>query len=744
MTDVATLTAFKRATELNAAGVWNRWLSSEESERFQPCLSSPSEWDKFIKPSKVDAQQAPDVARLQLRVRTILFDPSLATFGSCGTERTLHSTVVPEVLRFDDVYYSLEYDAEDWELHTENNVISEPLRNQLGLRPPGALRSDGQKATEGGTRSAGTSSALSRNRSRSNRELSALLPDVKPSASRRVAIPEEVQIFWSEAEKVLEALKNMGSISEPFLMRVSKTLAPNYYDVIKFPMDLEKMTKKLKSGKYLARQEFQDDIDLIVKNCRYFNEPNSSYVKKLLGKWRAATIKERLVRVARLQEQRQLPFKDRSGLQGTPAGMRRFLDQAAAAARSTAADASSTSAGPVGADTQRDLFWPEGDGFNCGVPLLPMEQRRRRSQMALPAPGTSDGSSGRGGGRGGGWGATEKPAESTAHQRMGKRHVDHSSELGEDTVRRVMRKALLQKLSSMGFQGAQESAMDIFVEIAALRMQHACRALRTMMDTHGRSTTLPKLLQACVGEGAPLVDGGNGTPFHALRDEMAGGLIRQEAAAKRAARRREEAKMLMTPPPTPKATRSRSGASGAGIANANANAKSRSSPVPGAGLPEVPLDLAMSINLRGVSELFSGAEGDDDLDILGNGVDDLFGGFEEHEAGAEGKADAGNASAGMPLDFFPFLVPGLDDNLSGGDGTTTPPSSNKHSPGGLGPMDIQIPSPIPIQGLSSGDLSFPMDLSSLTAQLGNDGAGGTSAEPIATKKKAKGIKRSRT
>eukprot|EP00959_Pyramimonas_sp_CCMP1952_P015630 330625-Pyramimonas_sp.AAC.1 len=46
-------------------------------------------------------------------------------------------------------------------------------------------------------------------------------------------------------------------------------------------MDLEKMTKRLKAGKYMCKSEFQRDVDLIVSNCRYFNDPSSTYVRKV-------------------------------------------------------------------------------------------------------------------------------------------------------------------------------------------------------------------------------------------------------------------------------------------------------------------------------------------------------------------------------------------------------------------------------------------------------------------------------
>ena len=47
--------------------------------------------------------------------------------------------------------------------------------------------------------------------------------------------------------------------------------APDYYKVIKKPMDLSVMTKKLKRGEYSSKSEFQADLNLIYANCRIYN-----------------------------------------------------------------------------------------------------------------------------------------------------------------------------------------------------------------------------------------------------------------------------------------------------------------------------------------------------------------------------------------------------------------------------------------------------------------------------------------
>lgn len=86
--------------------------------------------------------------------------------------------------------------------------------------------------------------------------------------------------------------------AEPFLKRVNKAIAPDYYDglytlqeslpcmhplltsiilrllvppVIKHPMDLGSMSKNIKSGKYKNKADFAHDLNLIWDNCLTYN-----------------------------------------------------------------------------------------------------------------------------------------------------------------------------------------------------------------------------------------------------------------------------------------------------------------------------------------------------------------------------------------------------------------------------------------------------------------------------------------
>jgi len=53
---------------------------------------------------------------------------------------------------------------------------------------------------------------------------------------------------------------------------VTKSQAPNYYNVIKEPMDLQKITNRVEERQYQRLMDFIGDVVKIFENCRYFNE----------------------------------------------------------------------------------------------------------------------------------------------------------------------------------------------------------------------------------------------------------------------------------------------------------------------------------------------------------------------------------------------------------------------------------------------------------------------------------------
>ncbi|PJF17797.1 hypothetical protein PSACC_02405, partial [Paramicrosporidium saccamoebae] len=65
----------------------------------------------------------------------------------------------------------------------------------------------------------------------------------------------------------------------PFLKPVDGEEVSSYYTVIREPMDLASMDSKLEGDQYKTLPEFIADFNLVVQNCRLFNDPDTSYCK---------------------------------------------------------------------------------------------------------------------------------------------------------------------------------------------------------------------------------------------------------------------------------------------------------------------------------------------------------------------------------------------------------------------------------------------------------------------------------
>ncbi|KAI9797970.1 MAG: Transcriptional activator spt7 [Piccolia ochrophora] len=115
----------------------------------------------------------------------------------------------------------------------------------------------------------------------SDAELRSLMSEVRKNRSKwanedRVGQEE----LYEAADKVLSELKAMTEHSTAFLTRVNKREAPDYYNIIKCPMDLGSMTKKLKSFAYKSKQDFVGDLNLIWANCLKYNADPSHFLRK--------------------------------------------------------------------------------------------------------------------------------------------------------------------------------------------------------------------------------------------------------------------------------------------------------------------------------------------------------------------------------------------------------------------------------------------------------------------------------
>jgi bromodomain-containing factor 1 len=68
-----------------------------------------------------------------------------------------------------------------------------------------------------------------------------------------------------------------NAIAWPFLLPVDPVAwnIIGYFDVVKHPMDISTVEKKLNNGEYKDTAEFEADVRLIFHNCYIFNTPDN-------------------------------------------------------------------------------------------------------------------------------------------------------------------------------------------------------------------------------------------------------------------------------------------------------------------------------------------------------------------------------------------------------------------------------------------------------------------------------------
>jgi len=129
-------------------------------------------------------------------------------------------------------------------------------------------------------------------------EFRKLLSDVRKNRSNSKWASDEL----IGREELYEALESMlkkimaDKNAYPFLAKVRRMQAPDYYTVITRPMDLGTMQRNLKTGTYYkSKAQFLEELDLIWENCLiYNNDP-----VRFLSEWTNISI----IRYARSQPQ---------------------------------------------------------------------------------------------------------------------------------------------------------------------------------------------------------------------------------------------------------------------------------------------------------------------------------------------------------------------------------------------------------------------------------------------------------
>ena len=90
--------------------------------------------------------------------------------------------------------------------------------------------------------------------------------------------PETVESIYGQLSNILNMVK-AHSASWPFLKPVSTADAPDYFEHIKYPMDLKTIGDRLKNKYYVNKRLFIIDMKRIFNNCRSYNNPETEYYR---------------------------------------------------------------------------------------------------------------------------------------------------------------------------------------------------------------------------------------------------------------------------------------------------------------------------------------------------------------------------------------------------------------------------------------------------------------------------------
>eukprot|EP00826_Nyctotherus_ovalis_P065034 TRINITY_DN9550_c0_g1_i10.p1 TRINITY_DN9550_c0_g1~~TRINITY_DN9550_c0_g1_i10.p1 ORF type:complete len:371 (+),score=108.58 TRINITY_DN9550_c0_g1_i10:213-1325(+) len=90
---------------------------------------------------------------------------------------------------------------------------------------------------------------------------------------------EEKEPFYKQCKKILKAIGE-NSASWPFKKPVNTRDAPDYKEIVRCPMDLETVERKLEERVwYKSKAAFAKDLMLIASNAKAYNQPDTIYYK---------------------------------------------------------------------------------------------------------------------------------------------------------------------------------------------------------------------------------------------------------------------------------------------------------------------------------------------------------------------------------------------------------------------------------------------------------------------------------
>jgi bromodomain-containing factor 1 len=99
--------------------------------------------------------------------------------------------------------------------------------------------------------------------------LSPSVPSSKKSLPGTRRLSEELKFCYTLIKEFFK--KQHSDFAYPFLAPVDRKLYPQYYEVIKNPMDMGTIKKRLEDCFYSSASQFEHDVMLVFKNCFKFN-----------------------------------------------------------------------------------------------------------------------------------------------------------------------------------------------------------------------------------------------------------------------------------------------------------------------------------------------------------------------------------------------------------------------------------------------------------------------------------------
>ncbi|CAI6333430.1 unnamed protein product [Periconia digitata] len=108
----------------------------------------------------------------------------------------------------------------------------------------------------------------------------------RPGPGKETLNPEQRASLQDIVDKVFQALNQLEEVSsdeslpnrgiiDPFIELPPKSDYPDYYQLIKTPICIKQIERKINTNKYQSLKQFRQDIAVLCNNCRTYNEDGS-------------------------------------------------------------------------------------------------------------------------------------------------------------------------------------------------------------------------------------------------------------------------------------------------------------------------------------------------------------------------------------------------------------------------------------------------------------------------------------